>query len=58
MATPHSDKTSTGFRPILSEARPQGIINSICVNENIDSYQTVKSEFQVKPNPQLTINPL
>jgi hypothetical protein len=37
MATPHNDNTRTGFRPILSEARPQEIINNICVNENIDS---------------------
>jgi hypothetical protein len=58
MATPHSDNTRTGFRPILSEARPQEIVNNICVNENIDSYKTVKSGFQMKLKPQLTISPL
>lgn len=38
MATPVNEKTRTGFLPILSAARPQDIIRSICVNEKRDSY--------------------
>jgi len=38
IATPINEKTSTGFLPILSAARPHEIINDIWVNENNDSY--------------------
>ena len=36
--TPLNEKTSTGFLPIRSAARPQESMRSICVRENVDSY--------------------
>ena len=42
-ARPARLKTRTGLRPIRSAARPQEIIRSIWVRENIDSF--FKSEF-------------
>jgi hypothetical protein len=41
MEIPKSEKTSTGLRPMRSEALPQLIMTSSWVKENSDSYITV-----------------
>lgn len=63
IALPTKEKTRTGFLPKRSAARPQGIIRTICVKENNDSYSSqtdsvpprwdTHNQPAVKPNVRL-----